>query len=208
MNRQHFVCAPSGSSAPIEVDPPAAAMPGPRGSGASSLGSAPAPRSGAADPSTRGGQSTHAVGSSAADPSATSTPDPQLVPHSDPVEGEPVLSPSPASDLVESVLIPTAGSSTDTGSGTAAATTQAQGPVTRSQRGIHKPKSYTDGTIRWCMSTQTEEPATVNEALHDPNWAAAMESEHQALLRNKTWHLVPPPKGRNIIGCKWVYKVK
>jgi histone deacetylase 1/2 len=58
------------------------------------------------------------------------------------------------------------------------------------------------------MSTQTEESATVNEAVHDPNWATAMESEHQALLRNKTWHLVPPPKGRNIIGCKWVYKVK
>jgi histone deacetylase 1/2 len=35
-----------------------------------------------------------------------------------------------------------------------------------------------------------------------------MDVEHQALVRNKTWHLVPPPKGKNIIGCKWVYKVK
>jgi len=33
------------------------------------------------------------------------------------------------------------------------------------------------------------------------------DSEHQALLRNKTWHLVSPHKGSNIIGCKWVYKV-
>lgn len=33
-------------------------------------------------------------------------------------------------------------------------------------------------------------------------------SEHQALMRNKTWHLVHPPKGKNIIGCKWVYKIK
>ena len=33
-------------------------------------------------------------------------------------------------------------------------------------------------------------------------------SEHQALMRNKIWHLVPPPKGKNIIGCKWVYKIK
>src|SRR5699024_10778952 len=25
---------------------------------------------------------------------------------------------------------------------------------------------------------------------------------------NKTWHLVPPRKGTNIIDCKWVYKIK
>jgi len=48
----------------------------------------------------------------------------------------------------------------------------------------------------------------VEEALGDRNWVAAMDSEHQALLRNKTWHLVPPPKGKNVIGCKWVYKIK
>jgi histone deacetylase 1/2 len=35
-----------------------------------------------------------------------------------------------------------------------------------------------------------------------------MDSELQALLKNKTWHLVPPPKGENIIDCKWVYKIK
>lgn len=35
-----------------------------------------------------------------------------------------------------------------------------------------------------------------------------MESKHRALLQNKTWHLVPPPKGKDIIGCKWVYKIK
>lgn len=27
-------------------------------------------------------------------------------------------------------------------------------------------------------------------------------------MRNRTWHLVPCPKGCNIIGYKWVYKVK
>jgi histone deacetylase 1/2 len=35
-----------------------------------------------------------------------------------------------------------------------------------------------------------------------------MDSEYKALLRNKTWQLVPRPKGKNIIGCKWVYKIK
>lgn len=35
-----------------------------------------------------------------------------------------------------------------------------------------------------------------------------MDLGHQALLRNQTWKLVPKPQGKNIIGCKWVYKVK
>jgi histone deacetylase 1/2 len=52
------------------------------------------------------------------------------------------------------------------------------------------------------------EPAMLSEALGDKNWVSAMNSEHQALLRNQTWHLVPHPKGKNVIGCKWVYKIK
>jgi hypothetical protein len=36
----------------------------------------------------------------------------------------------------------------------------------------------------------------------------AMDHEFLALQRNKSWHLVPPQKGRNIIQCKWIYKIK
>jgi hypothetical protein len=35
-----------------------------------------------------------------------------------------------------------------------------------------------------------------------------MDSEYDALMKNKTWHLVPLMKGRNVVGCKWVYKIK
>jgi hypothetical protein len=84
------------------------------------------------------------------------------------------------------------------------------GPVTRAQRGIHKPKQYTDGTIMWGMllTSAVGEPNTLNEALKDPKWIEAMNHEYNALLRNKTWHLVPLPKGKNIIDSKWVYKIK
>jgi hypothetical protein len=27
-------------------------------------------------------------------------------------------------------------------------------------------------------------------------------------MRNKTYHLVPPSRGHNIIDCRWVYKEK
>ena len=71
-------------------------------------------------------------------------------------------------------------------------------------------ESYTDGMVRYCMlaTSSADEPSTLGEALSDRNWVTAMDSEHQALLQNKTWHPLPPPEGKNIIGCKWVYKIK
>ena len=36
----------------------------------------------------------------------------------------------------------------------------------------------------------------------------AMDEEYHALIKNKTWHLVPPHLSKNIIDCKWVYKIK
>jgi hypothetical protein len=35
-----------------------------------------------------------------------------------------------------------------------------------------------------------------------------MNDDCTALMRNKTWHLVPPQAGRNVIDCKWFFKVK
>jgi hypothetical protein len=35
-----------------------------------------------------------------------------------------------------------------------------------------------------------------------------MEDEYVALMKNKTWRLVPPQPDRNLIDCKWVYKIK
>jgi histone deacetylase 1/2 len=83
-----------------------------------------------------------------------------------------------------------------------------QRPRTRLQSGIRKDKVYTDGTVRYSLFSSTGEPYTVEEALSDSHWKAAMQTEYDALIKNKTWHLVPPQKGINIIGCKWVYKIK
>jgi hypothetical protein len=35
-----------------------------------------------------------------------------------------------------------------------------------------------------------------------------MDEEMVALDANMTWELVPLPKGKKAIGCKWVYKMK
>jgi hypothetical protein len=74
--------------------------------------------------------------------------------------------------------------------------------------GIRKPKIFTDGTVWYADLTDTSEPYNVQEALSNSQWKAAMEVEYAALMKNKTWTLVPPQPGRNVIDCKWVFKVK
>lgn len=81
-------------------------------------------------------------------------------------------------------------------------------PSTRLQNNIRRPKQYTDGTVRYGLCTATQEPTTLQQALANDHWRAAMDEEFSALIQNKTWHLVPPSQGTNIIDCKWVYKVE
>jgi histone deacetylase 1/2 len=58
------------------------------------------------------------------------------------------------------------------------------------------------------MLSSTGEPCTLTEALGDENWCNAMNEEYKALMDNKTWHLVPPSRNKNLIDCKWVYRIK
>jgi hypothetical protein len=66
-----------------------------------------------------------------------------------------------------------------------------QRPATRLQHGIRKPKLYTDGTIRYANLVSTDESPSLRDALSDSRWKSAMEVEFSALMKNKTWHLVP-----------------
>jgi hypothetical protein len=52
------------------------------------------------------------------------------------------------------------------------------------------------------------EPSSVTAALADSRWREAMSSELTALMCHNTWQLVPPQTDCNIVGCKWVFRVK
>ena len=57
----------------------------------------------------------------------------------------------------------------------------------------------------------SNEPTDIKEALNGTNalrWKEAIENEYDSLIQNKTWDLVDVPADKNIIGCKWVFKVK
>eukprot|EP00253_Pinus_taeda_P017693 PITA_17693 len=52
------------------------------------------------------------------------------------------------------------------------------------------------------------DPDTFAEASGHPHWEVAMNEEYHSLLANDTWDLVPLPKGRKLVRCKWVYRTK
>ena len=75
-------------------------------------------------------------------------------------------------------------------------------PITCLQKGIQKPKTHTDGTIRYGhLAATSKESPTLQHALVEENWKHAMDVEFDALHRNKTWHSVSPQKGKNVIDC-------
>ena len=88
--------------------------------------------------------------------------------------------------------------------------------LARTETSSYVSEPSTDVIPSVCMAhafhTSIDEPLTVTEAMGRDDswkdWKEAMESEFQSLINNKTWELVPLPKGHKSIGCKWIFKIK
>ncbi|XP_059067905.1 uncharacterized mitochondrial protein AtMg00820-like [Cryptomeria japonica] len=52
------------------------------------------------------------------------------------------------------------------------------------------------------------EPSVYEEEVKELVWVNAMNAEMNSIHKNNTWELVPLPKGKQVIGVKWIYKVK
>jgi histone deacetylase 1/2 len=89
-----------------------------------------------------------------------------------------------------------------------AAESSAPSPPRPTRRRIAK--IPTDGTILYDPRKRAffAEPKNYRAALDHSQWRSAMEAEHSDLLQNSTWTLVPRPRGQNITGSRWVFKVK
>jgi hypothetical protein len=100
--------------------------------------------------------------------------------------------------------------------------------MTRAKNGIVKQKTFEDFYCFSAISQQklyTEypffsgftavadiidpaEPKSFRTALGHPEWNTAMLEEITALQQQGTWTLVPCPQSKNIVGSKWIYKIK
>jgi len=52
------------------------------------------------------------------------------------------------------------------------------------------------------------EPTCFSNAVTIIEWRNAIQVEFNALLQNHTWSLVPPMATKNVVGYKWVFKLK
>eukprot|EP00253_Pinus_taeda_P033691 PITA_33691 len=81
----------------------------------------------------------------------------------------------------------------------------------RSTRIKRPPRRYDDYVTSIAFTPNDNEPLSYQEAIEgskSDKWKAAMKDEMMALIKNGTWDLVELPKGRKIVGCKWVFKLK
>ncbi|CAL9014239.1 unnamed protein product [Prunus brigantina] len=82
---------------------------------------------------------------------------------------------------------------------------------TRSKAGIVKSKQFEDYQCYYTtlpVIHDATEPATYKVASQSVHWTQAMKDEIEALHAQGTWELVPKPVHKNIVGCRWVYRIK
>ncbi|BBH00229.1 transposable element gene, partial [Prunus dulcis] len=83
--------------------------------------------------------------------------------------------------------------------------------ITRSKSGIVQNKEFPDyqGYFTYLHAIpELDEPSSFRVASFSSEWRQAMKEEIDALHVQDTWILVPSPGDKNIIGSKWVYKIK
>lgn len=78
---------------------------------------------------------------------------------------------------------------------------------TRSKNNISKiltKKSFTAITTK----NLPIDPTTYTQAMCDDLWRSGMSEDFNAILQNNTFELVPPAEHQNIVGTKWIFKLK
>ncbi|GJY56274.1 ribonuclease H-like domain-containing protein [Tanacetum coccineum] len=76
--------------------------------------------------------------------------------------------------------------------------------VTRFCVGTNRPTKR----LNLLVSLVSHLPKSFRDAFSDPNWQNTMRDEYHALIKNKTWTLVPRPPDTNIVHCMWLFRHK
>ena len=88
--------------------------------------------------------------------------------------------------------------------------------IRQSQRNRVAPERYGMITGDWwnyasLATLDVDEPKNLKEAFNGKDaeqWRNAADNEYNSLIKNNTWELVELPEGHNVVGCKWLFKIK
>jgi len=117
----------------------------------------------------------------------------------------PAVDPSPSSSLISQPIVSTTPHFQDSQTNTAQLPNHPM--ITRARNHITKPiqKLNLHATL---TSFTPQEPTSITQTIKDPNWRNVMSAEYNALVSNGTWELVCPTTATNIVGCKWIFRIK
>ncbi|GJS30940.1 putative ribonuclease H-like domain-containing protein [Tanacetum coccineum] len=74
---------------------------------------------------------------------------------------------------------------------------------------VYEGKTHEDlHTCLFACFLSQEEPKRIAKALSDPAWVEAMQEELLQFKLQKVWILVDLPKGKRVIGTKWIFRNK
>jgi hypothetical protein len=73
--------------------------------------------------------------------------------------------------------------------------------ATHNQTMLRKPFPFWDKNF-------PQEPTTFEEAVQNGQWKEAMAEEHQSIMKNEVWEIVPKPKEKSVVTSNCVYKIK
>ncbi|GJV21145.1 ribonuclease H-like domain-containing protein [Tanacetum coccineum] len=76
--------------------------------------------------------------------------------------------------------------------------------VTRFRVGTNRPTKR----LNLHVSSVSPLPKSYRDAFSDPNWQNTIRDEYHALIKNKTWTLVPRPPDTNIVCCMCLFRHK
>lgn len=62
--------------------------------------------------------------------------------------------------------------------------------------------------ILFILLFSTTELRGFKSAAKDPQWMAAMCEEMDALKHSNTWKSLPRPNSSNVVGSKWIFRIK
>ncbi|KAH0722632.1 hypothetical protein KY290_005289 [Solanum tuberosum] len=111
----------------------------------------------------------------------------------------------PSTPHLSAIITPSSTQPIEPTSTSPATTTSSHSMVTRSKNNIHKPKQRPRFVSH---SPSTKPPSFYKQSQREPYWNIAIQAEFDVVVRNHMWTLVPNDHSKNVVDCKWFFRIK